>query len=202
MAEHVHYDSEGNARIVQVYGYPIFDQHGNVAQMIEYALDVTERRQAEREREALMAQVGAHAVRVQQIINSVPEGVILVGSAGEVLLASPMGERDLAVLAGAGVGDTLMELGGRPLAELLAAPIKGLWHEIEMEGPPHRFFELIARPLVAGPGAGAESGGQVLVIRDVTQEREIQQRVQQQERLAAVGQLAAGIAHDFNNIMA
>jgi nitrogen-specific signal transduction histidine kinase/CheY-like chemotaxis protein len=33
-------------------------------------------------------------------------------------------------------------------------------------------------------------------------EKEIQQRVQQQERLAAVGQLAAGIAHDFNNILA
>jgi two-component system cell cycle sensor histidine kinase/response regulator CckA len=42
----------------------------------------------------------------------------------------------------------------------------------------------------------------VLVIRDVTQEREIQQRAQQQEHLAALGQLAAGIAHDFNNIMA
>ncbi len=42
----------------------------------------------------------------------------------------------------------------------------------------------------------------VLVIKDVTREREIQAQLQQQERLAAVGQLAAGIAHDFNNIMA
>jgi signal transduction histidine kinase len=36
----------------------------------------------------------------------------------------------------------------------------------------------------------------------VTQQRDIEKRIQQQERLAAVGQLAAGIAHDFNNIMA
>ena len=42
----------------------------------------------------------------------------------------------------------------------------------------------------------------MLVIRDVTQERELQKHTQQQERLAAIGQLAAGIAHDFNNIMA
>ncbi|HET91815.1 MAG TPA: response regulator [Chloroflexi bacterium] len=42
----------------------------------------------------------------------------------------------------------------------------------------------------------------MLVIKDVTREREIQTQLQQQERLAAVGQLAAGIAHDFNNIMA
>jgi two-component system cell cycle sensor histidine kinase/response regulator CckA len=39
-------------------------------------------------------------------------------------------------------------------------------------------------------------------VRDVTQQREAERRAQQQERLAAVGQLAAGIAHDFNNIMA
>jgi C4-dicarboxylate-specific signal transduction histidine kinase len=39
-------------------------------------------------------------------------------------------------------------------------------------------------------------------LREVTQEREYQTRIQMQERLATVGQLAAGIAHDFNNIMA
>ena len=33
------------------------------------------------------------------------------------------------------------------------------------------------------------------------EEQLIQQRAQQQERMAAVGQLAAGIAHDFNNIL-
>ena len=36
----------------------------------------------------------------------------------------------------------------------------------------------------------------------IISEEEIQERVQMQERLATVGQLAAGIAHDFNNIMA
>ncbi len=41
-----------------------------------------------------------------------------------------------------------------------------------------------------------------MVIRNITLQREAEQREQQQERLATVGQLAAGIAHDFNNIMA
>jgi two-component system cell cycle sensor histidine kinase/response regulator CckA len=61
-----------------------------------------------------------------------------------------------------------------------------------------RVFEVIARP------TAEESKQQrwVIVLRDVTSEREIQARSQQQERLAAVGQLAAGIAHDFNNILA
>ncbi|MCB8943897.1 MAG: response regulator [Ardenticatenaceae bacterium] len=40
------------------------------------------------------------------------------------------------------------------------------------------------------------------ILRDVTASRQAEEQLQQQQRLAAVGQLAAGIAHDFNNIMA
>lgn len=40
------------------------------------------------------------------------------------------------------------------------------------------------------------------VFRDVTDSRRTEELLHQQDRLAAVGQLAAGIAHDFNNIMA
>ena len=39
------------------------------------------------------------------------------------------------------------------------------------------------------------------IIRDMSEAYEAQRRNQLQDRLAAVGQLAAGIAHDFNNIL-
>jgi PAS domain S-box-containing protein len=39
------------------------------------------------------------------------------------------------------------------------------------------------------------------IIRDMTETRQAQKRAQRQDRLAAIGQLAAGIAHDFNNIL-
>jgi light-regulated signal transduction histidine kinase (bacteriophytochrome) len=46
--EHVHYDREGNPRDCEVHGYPIFDEHGKVVQMIEYSLDITERKKMEK----------------------------------------------------------------------------------------------------------------------------------------------------------
>ena len=156
--------------------------------------EIAERKRAETERERLLAQVREQAQQMQQIMNTVPEGVLLLDADGHVILANPVAKGDLAILAEAKVGDTLTHLGDRPLAELLTSPPKGLWHEVAAD---NRSFEVIARPMETGP----QTTGWVLVIRDVTQEREIQQRVQQQERLAAVGQLAAGIAHDFNNIM-
>lgn len=44
VVEHIHYDKDGNARYVEVHGYPIFDKEGNVVQMIEYTIDITERK--------------------------------------------------------------------------------------------------------------------------------------------------------------
>lgn len=41
--EHCHHSSDGKERIVEVHGFPIFDSRGEVVQMIEYNLDVTER---------------------------------------------------------------------------------------------------------------------------------------------------------------
>jgi light-regulated signal transduction histidine kinase (bacteriophytochrome) len=47
--EHIHYDKDGNTRNVEVHAYPILDEHGNVVQMIEYSLDITDRKRLEQE---------------------------------------------------------------------------------------------------------------------------------------------------------
>ena len=166
---------------------------------VSFTQDITERKQAEEERERLLDQIQEQAQRVQQIVETVPEGVILLDTKNHVIMANPLGRKDLAVLADTLTGGTLTRLGEHPLAEFLTSPPQGLWHEVSAEG---RTFQVIARPVSEAAETGPTPGGWVLVVRDITQQREIERRVHQQERLAAVGQLAAGIAHDFNNIMA
>jgi two-component system cell cycle sensor histidine kinase/response regulator CckA len=43
--------------------------------------------------------------------------------------------------------------------------------------------------------------GVIGATQDITERRHLERQMQQQERLAAVGQLAGGIAHDFNNLL-
>ncbi|MBN1265054.1 MAG: PAS domain S-box protein [Anaerolineales bacterium] len=146
----------------------------------------------------LLAHSQRQTQQVQQIIRSVPEGVILLSSDYEIILTNPAANSFLDILGRADPGDPLQKLGNRTIEEILEQPPEGLWHEIALEEASQpRFFEGLARPL----SSVFPAEEWVLVLREVTQEREIQQRIQQQERLAAVGQLAAGIAHDFNNIM-
>jgi len=47
IVEHLHYGPQGQARYVEVHGYPLFDHEGHVAQMIEYSLDISEKKAAE-----------------------------------------------------------------------------------------------------------------------------------------------------------
>jgi DNA-binding CsgD family transcriptional regulator len=47
MAEHLHYDEDGNPKNVEVYAYPIFDKAGKISHLIEYALDITDRKTTE-----------------------------------------------------------------------------------------------------------------------------------------------------------
>ncbi|MEW6600047.1 MAG: PAS domain-containing protein [Nitrospirota bacterium] len=46
--EHIHSEKDGVAKTIEVHGYPIFDDQGNVIQVIEYSLDITERKSAEK----------------------------------------------------------------------------------------------------------------------------------------------------------
>ena len=47
--EHIHYDKNGNTIYVEVHGFPIFDKNGKLVELIEFCLDITERKNAEKE---------------------------------------------------------------------------------------------------------------------------------------------------------
>ncbi|MCK5522515.1 MAG: PAS domain-containing protein [Thiomargarita sp.] len=49
VVEHLHFDENGDSIYVEVHGFPITDSAGNIIQMIEYSLDITERKRVEKQ---------------------------------------------------------------------------------------------------------------------------------------------------------
>ncbi len=179
-------------------------EDGRITGLLTIIHDITERIRAEQsqqtaaeERARLLTEIREQARRVQQIVDTVPEGVLLLDRECRIGLANPTARQYLQLLS-ADADTPLTHLGDRPIQELLTSPPKGLWHEVTVASATQQVFQVLARSVENGP----QPGGWVLVIHDETQQRQIERQIQQQERLAAVGQLAAGIAHDFNNIMA
>ncbi len=70
------------------------------------------------------------------------------------------------------------------------------WDEIELQEPERRVLERLSRPWFAPDGSRA---GRLEIYRDITEERSIQTKLVQTEKMAALGQLVSGIAHELNN---
>jgi two-component system cell cycle sensor histidine kinase/response regulator CckA len=156
-----------------------------------------ERKRTEVERQRLVRRAQTQSLLVRRILDTVKEGILTLNEQSEVVMANPAGHLYLARLGGVRVGDKLTRLGNRDLSELLDPEERVLPQEVVLEGENKQVFEVHINP----SPLGQEEDGCTLLIRDVTEARQIQVRAQKQERQAAVGQLASGIAHDFNNIL-
>jgi len=164
--------------------------------------DITDRKEAERAlRESehrRLAEAESFAAQVRRVMDTVPEGIVLLDQAFHVRLANPMAQEYLRCLTDDSAGP-LQRLGDRQLGDLVSAATGGLavWVDVAAGPGQYRYFRVALRSL---NGRGSEDGW-VLVLRDVTEERRMAEQLVQQERLAAIGRLAAGIAHTFNNLL-
>ena len=67
--EHIMYDKDDNPRNIEIFGYPIFDKEGNVKQIIEYNIDITERQKANEELRKLHNQLRIEKQKLEQILS-------------------------------------------------------------------------------------------------------------------------------------
>ncbi|GAB4263909.1 MAG: hypothetical protein Kow0080_02640 [Candidatus Promineifilaceae bacterium] len=169
------------------------DEQGGILFYDGSLQDITDRKEAE---EALKRR----EYELKTTIAHLPEGVLLLDGEHHIVMANPAAQKVLNLLVDEGQ-PKLEVLGDTPLTALENKEGQP-WQEIRPAGDKsgEMVFEATA---VSLPGnAEIPHIGCIIVLRDVTEERQRQQYQAAQERLATVGQMAAGIAHDFNNIMA
>ena len=70
--EHIHTHGDGSTCDMEVHGFPIFDANGRMSEMIEYCIDVSDRKQAAKEREALIRDLQRALGEVKELSGLLP----------------------------------------------------------------------------------------------------------------------------------
>ncbi len=157
--------------------------------------DVSERVAAERENSMLRA-----------AIEQSTEPTMILDVNGFVLLANPASARlhgfenedlrgrQIAELRGGRQGDALY-------AEIRATILRGEAWQGEVVLEKNRKKPLVARRISPVLDSEGVNRMQILVDRDISEERRQQEKMAHVQRLESLGVLAGGIAHDFNNLL-
>jgi len=82
MLEHRHVAEDGSTRFYEVYGFPLLDANGEVSQIIEYPMDITDRRSVEEQSEV-------NRSRYQKVFNAATDGIVVIDSTDTILDANP-----------------------------------------------------------------------------------------------------------------
>lgn len=146
----------------------------------------------------------------ENILESLPVGVMTVDERGTVNFINPVGEKILGlraeVLNGRPIQDSIPSL--KDFFAFERAAVAGVSQEgfFEIGGERRRLRKEIARLDASAAWTAlldnAAREGRLFVFEDVTDLRGLEDRLRQSEKLAAVGQLAAGIAHEIRNPLA
>lgn len=131
---------------------------------------------------------------LERIFESAATALLICDASGLVLRAN---QRAQALLAGP--GETL---NGRQLGELLVLPEswpvlpeRAAGVQVRIPGEKERVGVLSVSTVELQPG---QRDGRVVAVEDITQQLALEHRLAQQERMAALGRLAAGLAHEVN----
>lgn len=164
------------------------------------ARDIRERRNAAR-------RLKRREEHFRALIENARDTITLLDAEGRITYRSPSHAQILGWEPARGVGHPVFEYihpedrerFREKFDELVSKPGSSLREEVRVahKDGGYRILDLRAQNLLAHPAVH----GVVVNGRDVTEERQLAEQLQQAQKMEAIGRLAGGIAHDFNNIL-
>jgi PAS domain S-box-containing protein len=155
---------------------------------------------------SLTAVLSAMAVFRYRVLDPIPtlrdvrievigDGLVIVDAHGRIADLNLAAERIL--------GRTRAAAAGMPAGDLLDGLDSSNDTERRVDikrrlGAEERTFDASVTPIRTPSGSRT---GLVVLLRDVTERRHLEEQLRQAQKMEAVGKLAGGVAHDFNNLL-
>lgn len=195
-------ESQGEVLRVGAEGVLPGDLPGPI--LVDYVRSYEQRQRWRRENARLRTRILESEAYLARILDHLDEGIITTDFTGRVLAANqvarklchlPPGPLQPQVLEGI----TFTGEGLHNLAETVARVLEaGAFEGRFLLSPPGRTpFPIYFRGTVHRLEGGELET--ILVLRDLTSQEELELRLEESERLAALGQIAAGMAHEIRN---
>jgi two-component system, sporulation sensor kinase E len=136
---------------------------------------------------------------LERVFDALQEGVIVLDSSARIAYINGAACRLFGLEAEDSVG---MDIEGRLKGlnwDSLAREGKVISRDLEVFYPENRYLNFYVAPIEEEEGQDGKLLGHVMIVRDITQDRRVEEEKIESERLSALTMLSAGVAHELGN---
>ncbi len=181
----------GRKRFIQLKGYPLKNNKGELKTIVVLHEDITDRKMAaellKMERDKLL-----------DIFKAMKDGVYISDENYDIRYVNPLIEKEFGPIANRKCYEYFHKI-KEPCSwctneEVLSGKtVRWEWYSEKNE----KSYDILDTPIKNADGTFSK----LAIFRDITEQKHLEEQLQVRQRMDSLGTLAGGIAHDFNNML-